>query len=283
MSTRKNNTQNTVQVESENGNTTIWVDPARARNLVANGWHVVGEQAVEQTATAEVEVKIQPAWVGSSRNLFLAILSVASRSEGVGVDELTSALGVSKETIYLTAGEMVRANYLAKVKHPRDGRKSIYIASAMPKAWDESEVESILADFRKRATAHEVAETGMLFMPKKPEQPKECAMAKAMAKDVHILERNVDAYQRMLDFMARYPDNLTQELDEINREYIKLLKDRIKSVQYDCPKCRACGTVKNNNGAAYCTKCKVSIDGFGSFKANLDVLRSIAKATKEDD
>lgn len=279
-----NNTEDKVQMKNANG-TTAWVSPDRVKNLIANGWTVVDDDtATEQTATAEVEVKTQPPWVGHSRGLFLAIISFASRAEGVDVDELTSTLGVSKETVYLTAGEMMKAHYLTKVRHPVDGRKSVYIAIAMPSIWSEGEVSAIIKAYKERIKAQEDDDSGELpLMRKKPEAPTECAMAKAMANTRAILYQDVPAYKEMLDFIVKAPtDHTTRELSEIIDEFIELLQRRIVSARHDCPLCRARGSIENVHNAVHCVKCNKTIDGFGSFDENFKALLQIARARRED-
>jgi hypothetical protein len=279
------NAQTKIKLENANG-TTAWVDSDRVKNLVANGWNVVDDQQPEQpaTATATPEMKTQPLWVGPSRGLFLAFISLANRAEGVDVDELTSVLGVSKETVYLTAGEMMKAHYLTKVRHPVDGRKSVYIAIAMPSIWSEGEVSAIIKAYKERIKAQEDDDSGELpLMRKKPEAPTECAMARALANTKPILIGSVPAYKEMLDFIVKAPtDHTTRELSEIIDEFIEFLQRRIVSARHDCPLCRARGSIENVHNAVHCVKCNKTIDGFGSFDENFKALLQIARARRED-
>ena len=294
MATKKNNTQNTVRVESATGGTTILVDPIRARNLVANGWHVVGEQTTEQSAPAPTisvagNVSPQPESVGN-KGLFLALIALAMRAdEGIQGHEVAKALGLSPTTVNIQLRRMVESHYLERVANPADARKCIHYLTAIPRNWNPEEAESILADYKARAEKKIEEESGAIAemeavkkMRTRLPEPSECAMAKALGKNVVLSNQNISAYEEMLDFIIKAPvECSTGELKDIIYELIRFLQMRIASVMYDCPLCGAIGSVEHVHGGAHCVKCDKGIS-LGTFEESYNALKILARMKREE-
>ena len=187
-------------------------------------------------------------------------------------------LGVGQSSIYKLMEQMVKMSLLSRtvlseIKKPAVVYKA-YADAELPSEWDIEEVMKAAREYKETVPQEASPQKAAHGKAKEPKTPRQCVLAKALEKDLHIDQKDVPAYKEFVEAMAKVPAN-NGELQAIVKELIEFAQRRVREAKITCP---ACGGRVERMGptGAHCTKCHTKADA-GDFEGSLLMISVLRK------